>query len=104
MKRRCTKAKQDYLMTVVCSCMQFYGVYLTNSFGANPDKSGRRHHIFPTVSRVNHSCLPTCIVDFEADKAVSMRHVSLRTLLQIDLRAGSSRTTGVRVLYSCMWR
>lgn len=53
---------------------QQYGIYCTNSFGGGiPGNGGVRHSISPMVSRVNHSCLPTCIVDFDAGEAVSMR-------------------------------
>ena len=58
---------------------QYFGVCRTNSYAPDPDEWGtRRHQLFPTVSRVNHSCLPTCILDIKGDEAVSVCHVCVQ--------------------------
>lgn len=54
---------------------QVYGVFRTNSFrlrDAGEAEAGTQHGIFPTVSRANHSCLPTCFVEFGSTTAVSL--------------------------------
>ena len=52
---------------------QVYGVFRTNSFRLrDAGEAGTQHGIFPTVSRANHSCLPTCFVEFGGTEAVSL--------------------------------
>ena len=52
---------------------QVYGVFRTNGFRLrDAGEAGTQHGIFPTVSRVNHSCLPTCFVEFDSTSAVSL--------------------------------
>jgi hypothetical protein len=55
---------------------QVYGVFRTNSFRLrDAGEAGTQHGIFPTVSRANHSCLPTCFVEFGGTEAVSLRTI-----------------------------
>jgi hypothetical protein len=59
---------------LVLRTTQVYGVFRTNSFRLrDAGEAGTQHGIFPTVSHANHSCLPTCFVEFTGTEAVRWR-------------------------------
>jgi hypothetical protein len=63
-----------------------HAIMRTNSFWLrDAGDAGDESVIFPTMSRVNHSCLPTCFTQFSSDnKAVSLRRMCWHCCIPLD--------------------